>query len=53
MKLACLVQRDRLEEFKNGIEKVAKDFNNNYCFKYGNPSAPYNFADVDLEVEEG
>ncbi|MFH1923649.1 MAG: GvpL/GvpF family gas vesicle protein [Planctomycetota bacterium] len=53
VKLACLVEKDRVMRWEEGVEKVARLFDNNYCFKYGNPSAPYNFADVDLEAVEG
>ncbi len=52
VKLACLVEKDRIKRWEEGVKKAAGEFDNNYCFKYGNPSVPYNFADVDLELEE-
>ncbi|MBU4272699.1 MAG: GvpL/GvpF family gas vesicle protein [Planctomycetes bacterium] len=52
VKLACLVEKDRVKRWEEGVKKAACEFDNNYCFKYGNPSLPYNFADVDLELEE-
>jgi len=53
LKAACLVEKGRVKRWEEGVEKVARLFDNNYCFKYGNPSIPYNFADVDLESVEG
>ena len=51
MKLACLVATDRSEEFEEAIKQVAAQFDNHYTFEYGNPTAPYNFVDVDLQLE--
>ena len=52
MKLACLLEKDRIERWEEGAHEVARLFDNNYSFKYGNPSIPFNFADVDLELGE-
>lgn len=49
MKLACLLEKDRVKQWEEGLDKAARLFDSNYCFKYGNPSVPYNFAGVDLE----
>ena len=53
MKLACLLEKDGVKQWEEGVEEAARLFDNNYCFKYANPSVPYNFADVDLETAEG
>ena len=50
MKLACLVDRNRQRQWEKGVEKAARQFDNNYCFKYGNPTAPYSFTDMDLKL---
>jgi len=50
MKLACLLEKDSVERWEEGVHEVARLFDNNYSFKYGNPSIPFNFADVDLEL---
>jgi hypothetical protein len=51
MKLGCLVEAHRRQEWERGIELVARHFDNHYCFKYTGPWAPHNFADVDLDLE--
>jgi hypothetical protein len=51
MKLACLVERNRRQQWEDGIEVVARHFDNHYCFRYTGPWAPHNFADVDLDLE--
>jgi hypothetical protein len=50
MKLACLVEKSRREQWEDGIEVVAQHFDNHYCFKYTGPWAPHNFADIDLKL---
>ena len=50
MKLACLVEKSRQPRWEEGIEATARLFDNHYCFKYSGPWAPYNFAEVDLEL---
>jgi hypothetical protein len=51
MKLACLMEESRRGEWEDGIEVVARRFDNRYCFKYTGPWAPHNFADLDLNLE--
>jgi len=51
VKLACLVEKNRRQQWEEGIETVARHFDNHYCFKYTGPWAPHNFADVNLELE--
>jgi hypothetical protein len=49
MKLACLVEKNRRQEWETGVEAAARLFDNHYCFQYGGPWAPFNFAEVTLE----
>jgi hypothetical protein len=51
MKLACLIEESRRQEWENGIETVARQFDEHYCFKYTGPWAPHNFADIRLDLE--
>ncbi len=50
MKLACLVKKGRIEQWEKGVEETARLFDNHYCFQYSGPWAPYNFAEVNLEL---
>jgi hypothetical protein len=50
MKLACLVAKGRQPKWEEGLEATARLFDNHYCFQYSGPWAPYNFAEVDLEL---
>jgi len=50
MKLACLVEANRRQQWEDGIQVVARHFDNHYCFKYTGPWAPHNFADIDLNL---
>jgi len=50
MKLACLVEKNRRQQWEDGIEVVARHFDDHYCFKYTGPWAPHNFADIDLQA---
>ena len=49
LNLACLVRRDRQEEFSAGVFAAAKLFDNNFSFDYSGPWAPHNFVELDLE----
>jgi hypothetical protein len=48
--LACLVQRDRLDEFSKGVFDASKQFDNVYLFDYTGPWAPHNFITLDLHA---
>jgi hypothetical protein len=48
--LACLVDRDGLEEFEKGIFEAARLFDNNFAFDYNGPWAPHNFVNVVLNL---
>ncbi len=51
MKLACLVEKSHRQQWENGVEAAAHAFDNNYCFQYSGPWAPYNFAEIELNPE--
>ena len=50
MKLACLVEKNRRQQWEEGIEVLARHFDLHYRFKYSGPWPPYNFVDVDLTL---
>lgn len=50
MNLACLVKRERLEEFASGVFQASKQFDNVYLFDYNGPWAPHNFVTLDLQA---
>jgi hypothetical protein len=50
MKLVCLVPKDRLSQFEEGIQEAARKFDEQYCFKYSGPWAPFDFVDVTMDV---
>jgi hypothetical protein len=49
MNLACLVGRNKQEEFDAAVFAAAKLFDNNFSFDYSGPWAPHNFVELDLE----
>lgn len=50
MNLACLVERERLDEFARGVFEASKLFSNVYLFDYTGPWAPHNFVTLDLHA---
>ncbi len=48
MNLACLVKRDKLDEFAKGIFDASKLFDNAFLFDYTGPWAPHNFTTLNL-----
>jgi hypothetical protein len=50
MNLACLVERDRLDDFAIGVFQASKLFDNVYLFDYTGPWAPHNFITLDLHA---
>ncbi|MFM8445507.1 MAG: GvpL/GvpF family gas vesicle protein [Methylococcus sp.] len=50
MNLACLVDRDKIDEFAKGIFQASKSFSNIYLFDYTGPWAPHNFVTLDLHA---
>ena len=50
MNLACLVERNRMDEFTKGVFKASKLFDNVYLFDYTGPWAPHNFVTLDLHA---
>jgi gas vesicle protein GvpL/GvpF len=49
MNLACLVEKDRREDFERGVLEAAQRFDNNFAFDYNGPWAPHAFAEVNLK----
>ncbi|MBI2833992.1 MAG: GvpL/GvpF family gas vesicle protein [Acidobacteria bacterium] len=50
MNLACLVEREALKGFEDGVFAAARLFDNNFAFDFNGPWAPYNFVSVALEL---
>ena len=50
MNLACLVERDSLEDFAKGVFEASKAFDNSYVFDYTGPWAPHNLITLDLQA---
>lgn len=50
MKLACLVEKTKLDLFEKGIFEAAKAFDDNYAFDFTGPWAPHNFVDIKLKI---
>jgi hypothetical protein len=48
MKLACLVEEDRQQQWEEGVYQAARLFDDHYRFEFNGPWPPYNFAHVDL-----
>jgi hypothetical protein len=51
VKLACLVDTQHIRAWEESIERLAGRYNDNYCFEIVGPSAPYHFAEVDLDLD--
>jgi len=50
MNLACLVEREKLDDFAKGVFEASKQFDNVYLFDYTGPWAPHNFITLDLHA---
>jgi len=50
MNLACLVGRQRQQEFEAAVFEAAALFDNNFAFDYNGPWAPHNFVELNLDV---
>jgi len=50
MNLACLVERDKSEQFEAAVVEAARLFDNHFAFRQSGPWAPHNFVDLDLET---
>ena len=50
MKLACLVDKDRVGPWEEGIRRAASLFDDHYRFDYSGPWPPYNFADIQTRL---
>ena len=49
LKCACLVEREGVAHWEEGVRQAAMLFDDHYRFDYNGPWPPYNFAEVDLE----
>ena len=49
--VACLVKRERQEEFEAAVFEAAQFFDNKYAFDYNGPWPPHNFVDIALDFE--
>ena len=52
VRLACLVKRERQEEFEAAVFEAAQLFDNRYAFDYNGPWPPHNFVD-DMALDFG
>ncbi|MCL4502996.1 MAG: GvpL/GvpF family gas vesicle protein [Deltaproteobacteria bacterium] len=50
MNLACLVRRQALDRFEEGVFAAARLFDHNFIFDCNGPWAPHNFTEVDLKL---
>lgn len=50
MKLACLVEKARQDEWEEGVRQAAQHFDDHYRFDYSGPWPPYSFVDVNLKL---
>jgi hypothetical protein len=48
--LACLIERNKLDDFVNGVFEASKVFDSSYIFDYTGPWAPHNFIELDLHA---
>ncbi|MCF8036105.1 MAG: GvpL/GvpF family gas vesicle protein [Desulfobacteraceae bacterium] len=50
LNLACLVGRNKMEEFEKAIFEAAELFDNSFAFDYNGPWAPHNFVHMNIEL---
>ncbi|MEJ2717971.1 MAG: GvpL/GvpF family gas vesicle protein [Deltaproteobacteria bacterium] len=50
MNMACLVGRNAVDRFEQGVFVAAAQFDNDYAFDYSGPWAPYNFVDLSVDL---
>ncbi|MBI2189183.1 MAG: GvpL/GvpF family gas vesicle protein [Acidobacteria bacterium] len=48
--MACLVARERQEEFERAVFKAAQGFDNGYAFDYSGPWPAHNFVEIALDL---
>ena len=51
MRLACLIQRDREEEFTAAVYKAAESFSDDFAITFNGPWPPYSFVKLALSME--
>lgn len=47
--VAFLVERDKLAEFEQKVERAADQFDDRFTFQYSGPWAPYDFVHIELD----
>lgn len=50
MKLACLVEKDGQQPWEDAVRQAALSFDDHYRFDFNGPWPPYNFAEIELEL---
>jgi len=50
MNLACLMPRDKDQDFEKAVFEAARHFDDNYAFDYNGPWAPHNFVEMELDI---
>jgi hypothetical protein len=50
MKLACLVEKDRRQQWEEGVQRAAALFDDHYRFDCNGPWPPFNFVDIDARL---
>lgn len=50
MNLACLVGREKLKDFEQGVFAATKFFDHHFAFDFNGPWPPHNFVDVTLQT---
>ena len=50
MNLACLVERDQLRRFEQGVLEVAHRIDNNFAFDIDGPWPAHNFVEISLQM---
>jgi hypothetical protein len=48
--LACLVEREAMEQFEKDVFEAATQFDHNFAFDFNGPWAPHNFVEIDLKL---
>jgi hypothetical protein len=49
MNLACLIEKNRVDEFETAVREAAAQFDDNFTFEYSGPWAPHSFVDLALQ----
>jgi len=50
MRISCLVEKDKVEEFQEALNEVSSNFDDNFVFEFSGPLPPYNFTEIRVTV---